>query len=177
MRPGRPKKVNLIASVIFREEEDFLKARDFLMESFGFIDFSSELLPFDFTDYYTEEMGKPLYRYILSFEPLYGLDGLHRVKLKTNRYEEETSVSGKRKVNIDPGYLNLNQLVLFTTKNYTHRIYLGDGIFADLTLIYKGGSYQPLPWTYPDYRSTRYIDMFNKLRNIYKEKLRYDQGD
>ncbi len=171
MRERTPLKVNLVASVIFGGEESFLKAKEFLEERFGGIEFLSEKLPFNFTRYYEKEMGHPLYRHIISFEKLVEIENLHRVKLTTCEFERETSVNGKRSVNIDPGYVNLNQLILFTTKNYTHRIYLGDGIYADLTLIYMKGSFRALPWTYPDYRSDRYIEMFNRIRKNYKRKL------
>ncbi len=174
MKGEKPRKVNLISSVIFREEDAFKKARDFLEDKFGGIDYISPLLPFNFTDYYNEEMGSPLFRYILSFSNLFDPEGIYKVKLITNSFERETSRDGKRIVNIDPGYVSLNQLVLFTTKNYAHRIYLGEGIYADLTLIYRKGTFHPLPWTYPDYGSEEYIKMFNKIRSMYKEKLRYD---
>ena len=170
-----PAKVSVIASVIFREDEHLRMAVSFLEELLGGIDYMSEILPFDFTVYYEVEMGSNLKRRILSFENLADIEGLHRLKLRTCSFERETSVDGKRRVNIDPGYLSLNQLVLFTTKNYTHRIYLGDGIYADLTLVYMKGSFRSLPWTYPDYGSSRYIEMFNRIRTMYKEKLRHER--
>ena len=83
-------------------------------------------------------------------------------------YSEE----GKRKINIDPGYVSLERLILVTGKNYTHRIYLSKGIFADLTLIFNKGSFRPLEWTFKDYASPEIISMLNDVRERYKKQLR-----
>jgi hypothetical protein len=94
------------------------------------------------------------------------------VKLATNAIEEAMSVSGRRRVNIDPGYVALEHVVLATTKGYSHRLYLGQGIFGDLTLMFHNGGYRPLEWTYPDYASEETTQMFNRWRQQYKEQLR-----
>jgi hypothetical protein len=82
---------------------------------------------------------------------LIGQDQLADIKLVTNALEQARAADGRRRVNIDPGYLLLERFVLATGKNYSHRIYLGRGIYADLTLIYRQGAFRALPWTYPDY--------------------------
>jgi hypothetical protein len=94
------------------------------------------------------------------------------VKLQTNGVESCYAVEGRRSVNVDPGYIALEQIVLGTTKGYSHRIYLGHGIFADLTLVYENGTYRTLPWTYPDYGSKELISLFNGWREDYKRLSR-----
>ncbi len=146
------------------------QARGLLIRSFGPVDFESPVLDFIQTDYYKKEMGDGLKRQFLSFKRTMALDGLSVVKLKTGRLEKRLSLGGKRTVNIDPGYLDLAKLILFSTKDYSHRIYLGKGIFAEATLFYKDKSFNPWPWTYPDYRTPAYIEIFNGIREIYKAK-------
>ena len=91
--------------------------------------------------------------------------------MKTNELETRWEVEGRRRVNVDPGILSAERLVLATGKNYIHRIYLGSGVYGDLTLIYSKGSYRPLPWTYPDYQVPETIAMFNILRKRYRMQL------
>ena len=117
-------------------------------------------------------MGSPLYKFFVSFERLIPREEIARIKLETNELEEEFSEDGRRRVNIDPGYVAEAQLVLPTTKGYSHRIYLNSGIFAEVTLIYEGKSFRPLEWTYPDYRSQLAIEFFNRVREGYLRKLR-----
>lgn len=133
------------------------------------IDLQTELIKFNFTDYYNEEMGDEILRYWISFEPLIVLDSPYKIKLLTNQIEQEcfSDEKGNRKVNIDPGYVEGSKLVLFSTKNYSHRIYLGKGIFAEVTLIYKHGKFEFLPWTYPDYKTDLAVDFFLKVRNVW----------
>lgn len=138
-----------------------------LQKKFGRIDYYSLILNFDYTGYYYKEMGRPLKRAFISFQELTGEDKLADIKLYTNRLEKHFSVKGKRSINIDPGMLNLAKLILATTKDYSHRIYLNKGIFAEVTLCYRSGSFRPWPWTYPDYRSEQCIAIFNSIRNIY----------
>jgi hypothetical protein len=140
---------------------------------FGEIDFVSERFPFHFTDYYREEMGGPLFRHFITFERLISRVLLSEIKQTTNRFERQfANGEGNRRLNIDPGYLCLEHVILATTKGYTHRPYLKDGIYADLTLVYRKKSYQPLEWTYPDYRQTEVIELFNQFRMKYLEDLR-----
>lgn len=128
-------------------------------------------VPFLYSDYYKREMGD-LSRCFVIFSELRSREDLVDAKLKTNALEEDMSVSGRRRVNIDPGYLALEHIVLATTKGYSHRLYLGRGIFGDLTLIFHDGGYKPLEWTYPDYGSEETTQMFNRWRQQYKEQLR-----
>ncbi len=93
------------------------------------------------------------------------------IKVKTNALEQEISGAGQRIVNIDPGYLNLSKVVLATTKDYSHRLYLGQGIFGDLHLVFINKTFQTQPWTYPDYKQPSVIEFFLKLRGAYRKKL------
>jgi len=141
--------------------------------TFGAIDFISERFPFHFTDYYTAEMGPHLFRHFITFECLISIPNLPDIKKETNRLEEKYATPvGNRRINIDPGYICLEHVILSTTKGYTHRPYLRDGIYADLTLIYRNKSFKPLEWTYPDYRQEEIIGLFNQFRKNYIEDLK-----
>jgi hypothetical protein len=144
-----------------------------LSGDFGPVDFISERFSFHYTDYYTPEMGSGLFRRFITFENLIPRERLPEIKQRTNRLEARMAKpDGKRQINIDPGYLCMEHVILATTKGYTHRPYLRDGIYADLTLIFRNKSYQPLEWTYPDYREEKVIQLFNQLRRVYLQNLR-----
>jgi len=147
-------------------------ARRALANRFGAIDYQSEVLPFDHTTFYAREFGEGLVRQIVAFAELIPPDRLAEIKRVTNELEMTWAADGRRRVNLDPGYVSLSKMVLATTKNYSHRIYLGQGIYAEVTLHYKGGSFQPWEWTYPDYASPPYLEVFNKIRGIYVAQLR-----
>ena len=106
-------------------------------------------LDFGFTTYYDDEMGPGIRRWLWAFADLVDRSELARIKCLTNRVEQTYSVEGRRRFNLDPGLMTLGNFVLATGKDNAHRIYLSDGIFGDLTLIFRGGSYRPLEWTYP----------------------------
>ncbi len=169
-----PRPVKLIAGLlIFRPEENKERLFQRLAERFGPIDKATSGRGFEETDYYEKEMGAPLMRYFIAFARLVFPDALPDVKRATNDLENEFSNGrGGRAVNIDPGILTLQNLVLATTKNFTHRIYLGKGIYADLTLIFQKGAYHPLPWTYPDYRNGQTRAFFLEVRETYKDQLK-----
>jgi hypothetical protein len=172
-RSKEPKPTKLFMSLIVSEDTIFQRCLEDLRFAFGEIDFISQRFPFDLTDYYTMEMGSPLFRYFITFGRLVTIPLLPQIKQKTNRLEEGYStLNGKRRVNIDPGYISLSHAILATTKGYAHRPYLRDGIYADLTLIYRNRSFQPLEWTYPDYRQNQIILLFNQFRKKYIEDLK-----
>ena len=171
--PREPKPSKLFMSLIYAEESFFQLGVQDLLLTFGETDLLSERFSFDFTDYYSEEMGPVLFRHFLSFQSLIPPSSLPEIKQTTNRIEGKYVHSqGSRRLNIDPGYLSLENVILATTKGYTHRPYLRDGIYADLTLIYQKGSYRALEWTYPDYRQPNIIALFNHLRTTYAEALK-----
>ncbi|MDD5431554.1 MAG: DUF4416 family protein [Candidatus Omnitrophica bacterium] len=163
--------VKLISGFIFKDLSQLTKAEKILEKKFGRIDFESKVLPFNYTNYYEEEFGKPLNRKFVSFKKLILPNELPQIKIYTNTIEEKLSEKNKRLINIDPGYLDLPKLVLATTKDYAHRIYLSKGIFAEITLSYKNGSFIPLKWTYADYRTKEYINIFNQIREIYAGQI------
>jgi hypothetical protein len=162
-----PAKVMLIAGMLSGDPPLFAKAKALLERRLrNKAVCESAIFDFTHTDYYRAEMGPGLKRQFLAFGRHLPLDGISRVKLATNSIEKLLSRSGTRLVNIDPGYVDLSKVVLFSTKDYTHRVYLGNGIFAENTLFYKDGAFHPWPWTYPDYKTAEYLDFFGQVRTL-----------
>jgi len=170
--PRLPEKVRLIASLFSPEKDIVDRVIDRLAEQYGPIEQTSPDMFFDRTRYYAREMGWPLHRRFISFEELILPETLVDVKLNTNAMENAFLVDGKRRINIDPGMISAERLILATGKNYIHRVYLSNGIYADLTLLFKRGGFQPLEWTYRDYAEPDMIRFFNELRQTYMEKLK-----
>jgi len=169
--PRKPLPVKFILGVIARP--DCLHLVNAAVEALGGADLISEKMPFDKTDYYKEEMGDGLIRFWLSLNGLGDPEELPHLKLRTNELEREYSEGDRRKMNLDPGYITESNLVLASTKAYNHRIYLKEGIYAEVTLIYrKKTGYEPLPWTYPDYRTRLALDFFGEVRRLYREELK-----
>ena len=182
-----PNPVKLIVSALAPGEGLLAAAREAAVAEWGEIDVESELLPFDHTTYYEREFGPHLVRRIWAFVTLVDPGTLPAIKVRSNEIEARWAVDGKRQVNLDPGYLSAAKLVLATTKNHGHRIYLGQGIYAEVTLQYRrptcrvgrqptvgsgGKAIRPWPWTYPDYGSARYCALFEGIRQRYMEQLR-----
>ena len=170
--PRPPKPAKLVIGLFAQKQELMAAVAANLMESFGPIDMISPLFPFDFTTYYEKEMGYPLVRRIFVFKSLIQQDDLADIKLRTNEIEMLYSAGGMRQVNIDPGFLLMERMVLATGKNFAHRIYIGKCIYADLTLIYQQNGYQTLPWTYPDYAHLSIRHFLSLVRNKYMEDLK-----
>lgn len=149
-----------------------------LRTEFGLVDHQTPVEPFKFTDYYFDEMGETLFRQYLSCEQLVDMDELPAIKHRTNEMEIEMARMDdlgrrRRQVNIDPGYVNQSKLVLASTKDYTHRIYMGEGIFAEVTLFYqRPDGFKPFPWSYPDYARSEVCGFFNTARDTYRHQLR-----
>ena len=112
-------------------------------------------------------MGEGLKRRFISFSKLISMGDFYRIKLYANRLESKFLNASKRLINIDPGYLDQAKFVLASTKDYAHRIYLHKGIFAEIAISYRGNTFTPNEWSYPDYRSKEYIDIFNQIRSLY----------
>ena len=167
--------VKLFCGLIVRSEEWLLRAQGELFSLFGETDLESDMLPFDFTDYYREEMGEPLFRKFVSFPDLVDPGDLADIKVKTNAIErklaERSSAGLRRRVNIDPGYVAASKVVLATTKDFSHRIYLHSGIYAEVTMNFRKDRLVCFDWTYPDYRSGRYSSFFLEVRRRYKAQL------
>jgi len=169
-REHRP--VKLIVGVFTAREELLGAVRAELRESYGAVDHVSPVWPFDFTSYYAEEFGANLLRQFFTFSELIDPARLPEIKLFTNSLELQLASQGKRQANLDPGYIDLSKLVLATTKNHQHRIYLGRGIYAEVTLRFTRGSLRPWEWTYPDYRTEHYVLFFNEVRRTYLGQLK-----
>ncbi len=170
--PAVPPPVRLIVSALAPRKSVADQAVPIIEKRFGRLTDEEGPLPFDYTDYYVEEMGPGIQRWLWSFEELLDRGAMAAVKLFTNEIEQTLALNGRRRVNLDPGFLSLENFVLVTGKNHAHRIYIGDGVFADLTLIYRRGSFRALEWTYPDYAEPRLISVLNKLREKHKWELR-----
>lgn len=166
-----PLPVKLIASMFTARGELLEEAKVRLSQEFGPIDYESEVLPFDHTTYYAAEFRENLKRRFVAFAELLHPGKLAEIKLLTNALEMGWAVEGKRRINIDPGYVSHSKLVLATTKNHAHRIYLGQGIYAEVTLHFRGGTFRAWPWTYPDYASLPLIAIFNQIRGLYVKQL------
>jgi len=158
----------LIMGVLYRERPFWDKAAAQLEEFFGPPGEENLEFPFDRTDYYAREMGERLKRVFVSFRNPVSQDGLAEIKERSLRLEDDladTAGGGRRRrVNLDPGLLDLDRLVLATAKNFSHRICLKGGIFAEVELIFRDGRFHPLPWTYPDYRRQDTLAFFHALR-------------
>jgi hypothetical protein len=164
-KPREPRRARLFASILFSDDETFRRGLDDLCGIFGETEWISEKLPFDFTDYYAREMGQGLSRHFVTFRDLIPMDRLPDIKHDTNGLEAlHAGRGGRRQLNIDPGYICLEHVLLATTKAYSHRPYLRNGVYADLTLIYRKNSFAALEWTYPDYREDGVIQFFNEAR-------------
>ncbi len=170
--PHKPDHVKLISSLFSPEKECIDRSIVQLENICGPVDWVSPELLFDRTKYYVTEMGWPLHRRFISFENLVLPDQLVELKLKTNSIEHQYLFDGKRRINIDPGYLSAERLILATGKNYVHRVYLSQGIYAELTLLFHKGGFRPLEWTYPDYADPETIGFFNDIRKRYMKQLR-----
>jgi hypothetical protein len=175
--PQDAQPAKLVISLLMNDKAALLEVTHEMMSTFGAIDMISGWMDFDYTDYYAAEMGSPLHRRMLVFKTLIAQDALPQIKLRTNALEDRLAEDGRRSVNIDPGYLLMERFVLATGKNYAHRIYIGSGIFADLTLIFKQGDFQTLPWTYPDYGDAPMRSFLKHARRKYAADLRLRHGE
>jgi len=173
IRPVTP--VKLFCGILFLEQDACEEAISLMELGYGPADVRTESLPFTATNYYSEEMGHPLFRVFVSFETLIQPGLLPDIKLETNRIEktlrEKTGAAG-RPVNLDPGYLSAYQIVLASTKNYAHRIFLRDGIYGEIEFFFKREGIRCLEWTYPDYRSEKYHRIFLRIRSIYLKQIK-----
>ncbi|MBI3597080.1 MAG: DUF4416 family protein [Nitrospirae bacterium] len=166
LKPAAP--VKLLVGMISGRPALFEEVRPFLTARFGPIDLESPVFAWNHTTYYEKELGTDLKRQFFFFKQSIPPDSLPEIKRFTNEIERRwlrtTAEGNSRQINLDPGYLAPSKIVLATTKDYSHRIYLRDGIYAEVTLMYQGKSFVPLAHTYPDFRSDDYISLFNEAR-------------
>ncbi len=142
-----------------------------LRNYFGEILLESPVIGWDHSRYYSDELGVPISRRFLFFSQVIDASVLSEIKILTDDIECSTLRNGKRQINLDPGYLTEAKVILASTKNYSHRIYLGRGIYAEQEYIYSKGSYQPLLHTYTDYLKPEYLKIFGQARQRFRELL------
>ncbi len=171
-----PKPVKLVIGILAANQNCLQTAVDTLTSEFGSADLKSDVWPFTQTDYYKDQIGDNILRQFLTIEKLIDPAELAEIKLKTNDLEQKlTAESGldlPRPVNLDPGIIEPSKLILASTKNYSHRIYIGEKIYAEVTLIFDKGAWSALPYTYPDYKQDCYHDFFSKVRQRLLEQLK-----
>jgi hypothetical protein len=164
------KPVKLFIGMLSNEVELLNLIEEELQLSYGVIDLKSPMWQWNFTRYYDKEMGHGLLRRFVFFNELIMPENLLEIKLKTieleNRY---LNARLGRRINLDPGYLNLAKIVLASTKDFSHRVYFGKGIYGEVTLYYQKGVYKPLPYTFPDYQSEAYLTLFEQARQLFKQ--------
>ncbi len=167
-----PKLVKPFVAVLISQPSLLPRVYESLKEKLGDTDLSSRLIDFTFSDYYEPEMGQGLKRQFLGFRSLVAPDELPELKLFTNKLEKDFAEGDKRRVNLDPGYLALPSVVLASTKDFAHRLYLQKGIYGETTLLFRQGKFSHLPWTYPDYQSDFAHQFFFEMRKRYSTQLK-----
>ncbi|MFQ5442171.1 MAG: DUF4416 family protein [Thermodesulfobacteriota bacterium] len=173
MRVRTPEKVKLVVSIFSVDDGLFLPVLKGLEERFGPVDFLSEPLKFDLTDYYNKEFGEGAKtRKVASFQELINTGDMPEIKVFSNGLEENYLKEGGRRINIDPGYITLERFVLASCKNFSHRVHIGGGVYADLTLVFREGSFRALDWTYPDYLEGAMVGVLMEIRRRYAFKIK-----
>jgi len=171
-----PNPAKLIIGILAADEDCLQAAMETLTSEFGKADLISDIWPFDQTDYYKDQTGENILRQFVSIEKLIDPGKLSKIKHKTNTLEQKLAKQSAsdllRPVNLDPGIIEPSKLVLATTKNYSHRIYIGKKMYAEVTLIFDKGKWKPFEYTYPDYRQDCYHDFFSKVRTRLVEQLK-----
>ena len=171
-----PKPVKLIIGILAANHNCLHAAADLVSDKFGKVDFSSEVWPFTQTDYYKEQTGPRILRQFISIKRLIEPCLLAKIKSRTNKLEQKLAkklaLPLTRPVNLDPGIIEPSKLVLATTKNFSHRIYIGKKMYAEVTLIFDKGNWRTQFYTYPDYKQQCYFDFFDKVKIRLLEQLK-----
>lgn len=171
--PTPPPPVKLFIALLSAEPALLSSTTAQLQHRYGPVDLRSDVLPWNITQYYREEMGDNLLRQFIAFASLISPEDLVRIKLDTNTQEISLArPSAGRQVNLDPGYLDVNKLVLASTKGQAHRLYLSQGIYAEITLLFHHNQFHPFIYTYTDYRWPQTHAFFRQVRKRYLEQLR-----
>jgi len=165
---NNPKPALLIIAAFSRYEEALAWAEHRAIKEFGPLFEKSTPFEFTETDYYEASMGSNLKKQFFTFQNQIDPDSLPDIKRKTNAWESQYAAESQhdepRPLNLDPGYLTLAKLVLASTKDHAHRIYLRDGIYAEVTLNYRSGGWKFFDWTFPDYQRHDYQEFFSRCR-------------
>ncbi|MBI5664125.1 MAG: DUF4416 family protein [Nitrospirae bacterium] len=168
-----PHPVKLFIGMLSQDMSLIDQLSDDLCHIFGPMDLVSPVLPWEHTKYYEKEMGEGLKRKFIFFENLIHPGAIADIKLKTMELENRhLNDKGGRQINLDPGYLDAAKIVLASTKDFSHRIYLDNGIYGEVTLMYSGKDYQTLPYTFPDYKTKEYWDIFKTARELFKTEMK-----
>jgi len=167
-----PENVLLMMGILRNPAISLETVRDRITDTFGAVQAWTEEIPFNFTSYYTPEMGTDIRRSYCTFIKRVNPGELADIKITTNCLEAEFMQDERRMVNLDPGLLTMHSLILASCKDFSHRIYLRDGIFAEVTLLYTKGRFTALPWTYPDYQDRDAVAFFDEQRTQYIEQRR-----
>ncbi len=173
-----PLPVKLFVGMLSPEPSLFDVCARILMKEFGPLEAESALFPWNTTDYYRDELGSDILRKFLFFEQIIDPGRLSSIKHFTNDLERTCAVQAgeklSRRINLDPGYVTEAKVVLATTKDFVHRIYIGDDIYAEVTLQYdaKQRSFMPNEHTYPDYQTREYLELFNHVRENLRSALK-----
>lgn len=171
-----PPTARSIAAILYQEGHNPDIILSDLQEISGKILAVSETNSFSNSNYYESEMGVSLKKFYIVFDNLISPREIISIKQRTSLLEslhlEKKAGKSGRIFNIDPGYFTHAQLVLATHKNYSHRIFLGGGVFAELTYLIQGKSWITLPWTYPDYKLATTRDFFIKYRNKFVKETK-----
>jgi hypothetical protein len=171
-KPAEPAPVKYLVAVLLGQEFDVASLLPDLEAVFGKSDFVGGVHDFDRTDYYEDEMGPVLERFIISFAELRPATELVGLKLRTYEIEQRLGTAGCRRANIDPGYLDFHKLVLASFKEGPQKIYLGEGVWADPILLYQHGEFRTLPWTFPDFKAGIYTEDLTAVRERYREQMK-----
>jgi hypothetical protein len=165
----------LVVAAFSRHSDALAWAREQVQQHYGPIALASRPFSFHHTKYYQPTMGENLQKQLVAFEQLVPEEQLATIKLQTNQLECDLATSGafaeERPLNLDPGLLTLGKIVLATTKDQAHRIYLGNGIYAEVTLRFHDGAYEPWPWTYADYREPAVRATLKEFRDYYRKRI------
>ncbi|MBF0350623.1 MAG: DUF4416 family protein [SAR324 cluster bacterium] len=165
--------VKIITGLIFQQESLATEALLSLCELTRMtLQQTSVSIPFDKTDYYAPEMGSALFRKFVSFAGIVSLEQIHRWKQHTSQIEQQFSINGQRQVNLDPGYIDLHKLVLLSSKPGSHKVYLADGVWADMTLMKNRQGFETFRWTFPDLKENTWHPFFLDVRLAYKRELK-----
>ncbi|MCH7814532.1 MAG: DUF4416 family protein [Planctomycetes bacterium] len=177
-----PRRAKLFCGLLSGDADLLAEARRRLGKQLGLIDSVSDVWPFEATDYYRDELGEGVLRQFVSFADLISIERFADIKRLTNALElrlgqDLALPEGQRPINLDPGYLDLSKLVLATTKDQAHRLYIGGGMYAEVTLRFEQGAWRAWPWTYPDFAAPTYRAFFAEVRQTYQRQQSPGQQD
>jgi len=159
----------LFVGALYSSPEVYAAVLPVICKEYGPALFESGEIPWDHSRYYTDELGSALWKRFVFFERLIEASLLPDIKILTDDIESAYADGGKRRINLDPGYLTEAKVILASTKNYSHRIYLGKGIYAEQEYVFGKGLYQPLPHAYADYRKPAYLKVFSQARTLFRQ--------